>query len=78
MNITSENIMMTIPFELAPPPLIRVISADIDFTVFPYTRENEDSEQFPVSVPQLVTQVSAEIDWESWPYCLSFPTSSKL
>ena len=74
MNTTSENISMIIVSdelalpELALPPLIRVVSAEIDFLASPYCREH----QKPFA-PRLETQVSAEIDWESWPYCLSFP-----
>ena len=70
MNTTSENIaMIIVSDELALPPLIRVVSAEIDFSAFPYNREEPQK-------PQLETQVSGEIDWASWPYCLSFPEVS--
>jgi len=55
--------------------LIKVMSVDIDFTIFPYIRELDI---LPVSPHQLVSQVSADIDWEYYPYCLSFPAPSKL
>jgi hypothetical protein len=75
MNTTSENIIMTIseiPAELTRPKLTRVVSAEIDFTAFPYCREEEVEKLGTPVAPQLETQVSAEIDWTSWPYCLSF------
>ena len=80
MNTTSENISMIIVSdelalpELSLPPLIRVVSAEIDFSASPYFREEY---QKPFA-PRLETQVSAEIDWEEWPYCLSFPEVSSV
>ena len=87
MNTTSENIIMTIEFNL--PESIsneELTQVELGTPVAPRleTQVSADIDwtswpyclSFPVVAPRLETQVSTEIDWTSWPYCLSFPEVS--
>jgi FPC/CPF motif-containing protein YcgG len=71
MNTFQENIVMTInEFPMCTPaPLVGCVSADIDYTEWPYCLSQLPS--FECTPAPLVGCVSADIDYTEWPYCLS-------
>ena len=85
MNIAIENNMTIESLSRpVPPPLVRIVSAEIPWDEWPYNLSfppsEDQAEEMVFSAPALETQVSSEIPWAEWPYFMAFTPSgiSKL